>query len=589
MPNKSVFEMVLPAGFVETENAIRFPSRFCRMYYLLVWPSDVYPDWLRDIYSTADVDVSVYVFPYDKYEIMRKLNAMVTRARAHYDLQLKRGNASDLPELEAVLQDAEALRRSVQRNWEKISKMGLIVAVYAETEEDLERKCKHIEGVIAGKSARLVSCFLNQREAYLANLPFGMLSENTSEIKLKDVTLGGTISCLPFIDSSFTHSEGVFLGRSGSGGPLFLNPFIGPPHLSNPHLAVFGRTGAGKSVTLKLIMSRLSLYGVRMLVLDWEGEYEKAALNLCEGSVIKIDPSRESGINPFEIDVDEEDGRKYINLAEKVGDIRSLVGVIVRNYADRKLSAVELSIVEQAVREIYQEKGITEDPESLHYHAPPKDGVYTIGRSKKPLPTMSDFVRMLEAKGAEQLAVELKPFLRGNSLGIFDCESTLNANSVVTVIDLSRIKDEFTRFYAMFVILNWAWHKFAVSEGLKMVINDEAWMFMKYPESAEFLETLARRGRKRKTSVVVASQYIEEFLKSEQGKAVIASCATKILLGQNSEIVPEIISTFRLPPSVDDLLKKNIPGRGLLIAGDRVTPLEVRVTPMEWPFVQTGV
>jgi len=59
----------------------------------------------------------------------------------------------------------------------------------------------------------------------------------------------------------------------------------------------------------------------------------------------------------------------------------------------------------------------------------------------------------------------------------------------------------------------------------KKFIVDEGWSFIRYPESAVALETVARTGRKHNCGLVVASQFIEEFLARESGRAVIGNCA----------------------------------------------------------------
>lgn len=79
--------------------------------------------------------------------------------------------------------------------------------------------------------------------------------------------------------------------------------------------------------------------------------------------------------------------------------------------------------------------------------------------------------------------------------GIFDCESTINANTNIISFDTSDIKDEFTKLYASFVLLTWAWQKFVLKnkEKEKIIVCDEAWIFLKFKESAEFLVNVARR------------------------------------------------------------------------------------------------
>ena len=112
--------------------------------------------------------------------------------------------------------------------------------------------------------------------------------------------------------------------------------------------------------------------------------------------------------------------------------------------------------------------------------------------------------KLKERKNCEELAQLLVPFLRGNSLGIFDCESKITSDEDIISFDMSEIKDEFTKLYASFVILTWVWQKFVLKnkEKKKIIVCDEAWLFLKYQESAEFLVNVARRRSQVQCSII---------------------------------------------------------------------------------------
>ncbi len=72
------------------------------------------------------------------------------------------------------------------------------------------------------------------------------------------------------------------------------------------------------------------------------------------------------------------------------------------------------------------------------------------------MPTLSDFQKKLKDRGkCEELSELLVPFLKGNSLGIFDCESKITSDAEIITFDMSDIKDDFTKLYASYVILTW--------------------------------------------------------------------------------------------------------------------------------------
>ena len=183
---------------------------------------------------------------------------------------------------------------------------------------------------------------------------------------------------------------------------------------------------------------------------------------------------------------------------DKVADIRALLSTIARNYMGRTLNGIEIAEIEAVVSQLYSERGINSDVNSMYERNKGRldNGKYVVGKVKKKMPTLSDFQKKLDERGkCKELAEILIPFLRGNSLGIFDCDSTIFSNEEIISFDISEIKDEFTKLYSSFVILTWVWQKFILKnkEKKKLIICDEAWLFLKYKESANFLATVARR------------------------------------------------------------------------------------------------
>ena len=81
---------------------------------------------------------------------------------------------------------------------------------------------------------------------------------------------------------------------------------------------------------------------------------------------------------------------------------------------------------------------------------------------------------------------------------MFDCESKILSSEDIICFYMSEVKDEFTKLYASFVILTLVWQKYVLKnkDKKKIIVCDEAWLFLKYQESAEFLVNVARRGRK---------------------------------------------------------------------------------------------
>lgn len=271
------------------------------------------------------------------------------------------------------------------------------------------------------------------------------------------------------------------------------------PYLTLMFLYVVLLAG-GKSVALKTLTARnIATTGCGAFFIDVEGEYTNLT-KMLGGKVIKIEQGKSAGVNPFEIEPDSKGNMQFINILDKVAEIRALLATICRNYG-RTLTGTENTEIEVVVNQLYAEKGITSDVNSLFEKKGGRleNGKYAIGRIPKKMPTLSDFQKKLKERGnCKELSDILVPFLKGNSLGMFDCESRVSSSEDIICFDMSEVKDEFTKLYASFVILTWVWQKYVLKnkDKKKIIVCDEAWLFLKYQESAEFLVNVARRGRK---------------------------------------------------------------------------------------------
>ena len=183
-------------------------------------------------------------------------------------------------------------------------------------------------------------------------MPFNISNIHDYE---RNITANGLATMFP-ISNSNSSPEGVLIGRNYfTGLPVYLDTFS--KELANPHLAILGESGAGKSVAMDIIGSRSVVTLNRQLaILDNEGEYKKRT-NSLSGRIIKIKQGVPSGINLFDIETEENsNGTEKVDILGKVAEIRALLAGIMKNYMDRTLNAKELVEIETAVIETYKEK-----------------------------------------------------------------------------------------------------------------------------------------------------------------------------------------------------------------------------------------
>ena len=507
-------------------------DKYARIFTLMVYPNYIEIGWLDDILNTiGDVDISTQVQVADERNVIKYLTHKVTKLQSDYLLFERQGNIEELHRLEENIQSFEEMRRNIQINNDKLFFIKITLRVNAENLKELNEKSKMLRDEFANRSCEIRPLYFKQLDALKETLP---LNNNIISDNNRNMTTQGLAAMFPIARTKSSTQEGIYLGRDlFTGLPMNLETF--GEGLANANIAILGVPGAGKSVTVKTIVGRSALINRRSSILDIEGEYVKQTEKL-GGRIIKIRQSVPVGINLFDIDIDEDEG--FIDIDSKVTEIRAIMYGIINKYENRALRPNEIADIEQAVREVYREKEITKDKHSIYEKEGGKiEGKITFGNIKKKMPTLTDFHRVMKNKiGNKELSATLSNFLIGNTLGIFDCQSTLKINDQIICFDISEIKDEIMRYYVCLVLTTWITNKYMATKerNKRYVVVDEAWNLFKNKETSDFLENLARRARKKRVAMILATQNLSEMRQNRQAEAIVNCCDTVILLKQSS-------------------------------------------------------
>ena len=507
-------------------------DKYARIFTLMVYPNYIEIGWLDDILNTiGDVDISTQVQVADERNVIKYLTHKVTKLQSDYLLFERQGNIEELHRLEENIQSFEEMRRNIQINNDKMFFIKITLRVNAESLEELNEKSKMLRDEFANRSCEIRPLYFKQLDALKETLP---LNNNIINDNNRNMTTKGLAAMFPIARTKSSTQEGIYLGRDlFTGLPMNLETF--GEGLANANIAILGVPGAGKSVTVKTIVGRSALINRRSSILDIEGEYVKQTEKL-GGRIIKVRQSVPVGINLFDIDIDEDEG--FIDIDSKVTEIRAIMYGIINKYEKRALKPYEIADIEKAVKEVYREKEITKDIHSIYEKEGGKiEGKITFGNIKKKMPTLTDFHRVMKNKiENKELAATLSNFLTGNTLGIFDCQSTLKINDQIICFDISEIKDEIMRYYVCLVLTTWITNKYMATKerNKRYVVVDEAWNLFKNKETSDFLENLARRARKKRVAMILATQNLSEMRQNRQAEAIVNCCDTVILLKQSS-------------------------------------------------------
>jgi type IV secretory pathway VirB4 component len=121
-----------------------------------------------------------------------------------------------------------------------------------------------------------------------------------------------------------------------------------------------------------------------------------------------------------------------------------------------------------------------------------------------------------------------------------------------------------------------------------LLVIDEAWSLLRYPEGGAFVSSMARRARKYYLGLVTITQDAADFLRSEHGRAVLVNAAMKLLMKQDPTTVDAVAEAFQLTDDERQYLLGANKGEGLLFARGARLALRVEASPLEHRLATTA-
>jgi len=557
---RTIKDLFAPPSFDRSnENHLKVGNKYVRSFVMNGYPSSVGVGWLDQLFNyDGDMDTAIYVEPADERNALDELTAKITQFEAQYQMEVQKGNIKNVTRLKNIINQLYDQRERLEQNWESLFHIQIASNLYADTEEDLEKQAQKLDNKLKGRKMYLMPVYLRQDDGYKTVLPLG---KSYIPDMYRNFNSGALTACFPFYNSEVSHKTGVFCGVNLATMTPVLIDFYDRSVLNNSNLSVIGQAGSGKTFFVSLLTLRSVLKNVRTFIIDPEGEYRKITHSV-GGSNIVIAPDSDTMINPFDLEEEEEsDGTRTVKIKDKVADVLNLIGVMAGG-----MTGEQRSLVSHIISQTYEDKGFTEDPESLYVKEPYFDeetGEFYHDGMKKPMPTFSDFHQRLEEYARVEanddllrLVNTLRMFRKGGVYDMFDTQTSSSVdlkNAPIVTFDISRLEESVLRPIGMYVALSFTWEKFVKKNPhqKKRVVVDEAWMLVNknmagFEYTAQFLENSARRIRKRNGGLLVASQNFYEFANSEQGKAVLSNTVVNVFLRQDSTDIDAVQHTFKL-------------------------------------------
>lgn len=619
LKKKSIKELIAPSGIdvsnIDHLEIISSTKRYARSFFVSSLPRMcTFPDLFRDMYLFGDINTSVYINPIKEERSQNELNRVINELETERIVAADKGNINRESIISQKRIEAEELRDEIAAGFNKLYEASVVATLFAYNLEELDRYTKLLAGEMSKTLVGIKTAWGIQEDAFQSNLP--LMNDKIRKTHTFDRNSMGTV--FPFTTSEIGHPTGVPLGfNKQTGTPILFDNFH--PSLTNYNMVIFAKSGAGKSVTMKTLVSRSSvLMGIESLALDAEGEYRIVAESL-GGINVVISPTSKTIINVFDIETevikDEITGkdRNILNVENKVEDVtQALLTMAKGSTRSDEVNELTKQIIAESVAEEYAAKGITSDPLSLYESSRVelnKGNMFS--KEKKKMPTIGSWFKRIQKKAQDNtnsdyqyhysyLLKVMKQYIReyDGQMAYFDGQSTfeLLEGSPFINIDISQLEERFARPLAQQILLSWIWEKFVKKNSedrkrakQKRVLVDEAWMLLPYPEAVDFLNKMARRARKRNVSLAIISQRFQDFYEKPEAQAVLTSSDTKLFLAQDKSEIQYLKEVFKLSEGEASFLITCSKGEGLLKVGSDTAILKIMPTKKEFEFVETNL
>lgn len=559
VPQLTLVDVVAPAEIEVDFSYLRIDDRFFRSYFVSGYPRFVEPNWLEPLVSfNHSLLVSMFIYPSQSQGVLDELKRKVAEMEATIQTDLERGRAVD-PAVEVALEDARTLQDQLVRGVERFFQFALYITIPAASLEELQSTSKLVESTLASLSITARQTTLQMEDGFKSTLPQGQdlldLNHNMDTTSLA--------TTFPFASSELTANEGIMYGINEHNDSLIIfDRFT----LENANSVVFAKAGAGKSYLVKLEALRSLMFGTEIIILDPEQEYLTLA-QAVGGEFINFSASSPVKINPFDLSADLSPGEN--ELGRKILSLTTFLRIVLGN-----LNAQEAAILDRALKQTYQLKGITDDPKTQDRIPPLMEDLYKV------------LLGMEEGPAAE-LAARLERFIKGSLTGIFSAHSNIDLSNSFTVFSVRDLPDQL-RPLAIHMILDYVWTKIRGKLKKRLLIVDEAWYLMRNQDSADFLVDMAKRARKYYLGLTTITQDIEDFLATERGKEIISNSSIQILLKQAPSSIDLLAQVFNLSEGEQRLLMSEGIGEGIFFAGSTHVAMMVVASPSEHQLITTN-
>ena len=465
---------------------------------------------LRQLGEMEGVTVHLAVRKVSSAEEDAILHAATNKSR------MERSNVSNVKQsvtAEAKLQDTASLILGMRRDREPLLHTSVFLELTARTMEELQRLRDSISAILLRGKLSKDPLLLRQRDGFLSSNPAGRNTLGTFAERVLPASSAANLFFLSY--SGKTDPHGFFIGRDKYGSNVIVDLDRRAPDKTNGSSLILGNTGQGKSYLLKLLLCNVREVGKNVIALDSEHELEDLCghlggcfLDLLSGQyrINLLEPRRWDDGSELG-DPDAPPAFRGTLLAQHISFLRDIFRVY------KGFDTPHIDTLELMIERLYQQWGISDETDLSQFGA-------------MNYPVMTDLYDLIERtyQHYDQESLPLYPpeMLRDLLLGLhsmckgadfrfFNGHTNISSDRflVFCVKGLDDVAENL-RNTLLFNVLSYMSDRL-LTAGNTVATIDELYLWLSNPVAITYIRNALKRVRKRGSSMVLASQNLEDF------------------------------------------------------------------------------
>lgn len=560
---KDFFDMILPG-------TVKFQSDHYILgdSYRCVWAIREYPPSteeqaiLSQLADRSGVTVRIYHRLVESME-QRKIIQNATRRNK---LKIGSNDMNENIEAEGNLQDVIELLANLRKNREPLLHCSVFIELKAKSMDALRELQSEIAMELTRSKILVDRLTLRQKEGFLSVLPVGANQFGAQYERVLPASSAANL--YPFNFSGKTDPHGIYIGRDKFGSNVLVDFDRRAEDKTTSNVLILGNSGQGKSYLLKLILTNIRESGKSIICLDPESEYEEicSALGGCYIDFMSV----EYTVNPLEpkawsdgTDATDSDApaafRKVTRLSQHIAFLKDFFRAY-KDFSDSQIDTIEILLTKLYARfgitdaTDYSRLKPTDYPIMEDFYKLCEEEFYGYDKQRKYLYTEETLQEVCLGIHSMCVGAESKYFngytnITDDDFLVFGVKGLLDTNK--------RLKDAM-----LFNILSFMSNQL-LGKGNTAASIDELYLFLTNMTAIEYIRNAMKRVRKKDSSIILASQNIEDFLipTIREYTKPLFSIPTHQFLFNAGQINPkEYMDALQVEPSEFELIK--YPERG---------------------------